>query len=59
MLKSRGYAKSNKNMAMRLKALQTILLPWQLNNHKHIDSISELVRCHTIVVTFNFMHNAC
>ena len=29
---------------------QTITLLWQLNNHKHIDSISELVRCQTVIV---------
>ena len=26
------------------------MLLWQLNNHKHIDSISELVVCHTVIV---------
>ena len=42
----------------RLQGLQqTLSLLWQMNNRKHIDSISKLVRCHTIiVVTFNFMH---
>ena len=36
---------------------QNTLLLWQLNSHKHIDSIPELLRCCTIIVmTLNLMH---
>ena len=39
---------------MRLQGLpQSIPLLWQLINHKHIVSILELLRCHTII-TVNF-----
>ena len=34
-----------------------IPLLWQLTTHKHIVSIPELLRCHTIImVNFNIMH---
>ena len=54
-LKDGGYAKNNINVAMSLQALpQNIPLPWQLINPKYIVSISELPRCHTIImVNFN------
>ena len=46
-----GYAKININVAMRLQVLpQNIALLWQLINHKHIVSIPELLRCHTIIM---------
>ena len=36
---------------MHLEVLQrNIPLLWQLNNHKHIVSIPELLRCHTIIL---------
>ena len=40
---------------MRLQVLpQNILLLWQLINHEHIVYITELLRCHTIImVNFN------
>ena len=42
-----GYAKRNKNVAacLRVIPLNRVLL-WQLNNHRHIGSITELLRCH-------------
>ena len=54
-LNDHGYAKYNVNVAMHLQVLpQNILLLWQLINHKHIVSISELLRCYTIImVNFN------
>ena len=57
-LNDHGPAKSNKIVAMHLQVLpQTIPLLWQLNNHKHVGSISELLRCFTItVVNFNLLH---
>ena len=43
--------KNNINVAMCLQALpQNIPLLWQLINHKHIVSISELLRCYTIIM---------
>ena len=52
---NRGYSKDNVNVAMHLQVLsQNIPLLWQLNNHKHIVYIPELLRCHTIImVNFN------
>ena len=46
---------NNTNEDMRLQIFQqNILLLWKLNNNKHIGYITELLRCHTIiVVTFN------
>ena len=43
-----GMQKVKKNMAMHLQVLP-LNIPFlsQLNNHKHIGSISELVRCHS------------
>ena len=36
---------------------RTIPLIWQLNTHKHIGSIPELLRCHTgIVVTLHTLN---
>ena len=54
----RLYAKSNENVAMHLQVPpQNTPLLWQLNSHKHIGSIAELLRCHTIIiVTMNFMY---
>ena len=54
-LNGRGYAKSNINVAIRLQVLpQNIPLPWEPIDHKHIVSIPELLRCHTIImVNFN------
>ena len=46
-----GMQKTNINMVMCLQVLpQNILLLWQLINHNHFVSISELLRCHTIIV---------
>ena len=49
------YAKNHINVAMRLQVLpQNTPLLWQLINHKHIVSIPDLPRCHTIImVNFN------
>ena len=50
-LKDGGFAKNNINVAMSLQALpQNIPLLGQLINHKYIVSISELLRCHTIIM---------
>ena len=53
-----GKQKSNDNVAMHLQVPpQNTLLLWQLNSHKHIGSIPELLRCCTIiVVTLNLMY---
>ena len=42
-LNDQWYANSNENVAMNLR--QTIPLLWQLDNHKHIGSISEMLGC--------------
>ena len=49
---------SNDNVAMHLQVPpQNTPLLWQLNSHKHISSIPELLRCCTIiVVTLNLMY---
>ena len=54
-LKGGGYAKNNINVAMCLQALpQNIPLLWQLIKYKYIVSISEFLRCYTIImVNFN------
>ena len=50
-LNDREYAKNNIKAAMRLQALsQNIPLLRQLINSKHIVSIPELLRCHTIIM---------
>ena len=46
------YAKNTTNAAMHLEVLQqNIPLLWQLINHKHIVSIPEFIRCHTIIIS--------
>ena len=57
-LHDRWYAKSNENVAMHLQVPpQNTPLLWQLNGHKHIGSILELLRCRIIiVVTLNLMY---
>ena len=50
-----GMQNNNINAATRLQVLpQNTLLQWQITNHKHIISIPELPRYHTIImVTYN------
>ena len=52
------YSKNNENVAVHLQVLpQNILLLWQLIKHKHVVSIPEWLRCHTIImVNLNQMH---
>ena len=46
-MNDRGHAKRNQNVALRHRVfpLKSVLL-CQLNIHRHIGSITELLRCH-------------